>query len=130
MKMKMGSRVSDLEIVRQIETVVPGPNGSNRFITVVAAIPLLLHGAGPHRETYTCLIGPVLKEYEVLGASCLSSIAGLDPGVGDVVECAIESENATWDEESERIEMAIEISASAGVTNLRLVFAATILAAA
>ena len=58
-----------------------------------------------------------------------SSIASLDVGAGDVVECSIESETATWDEESERIEMAIEVSASAGITTLRVVFSATILAA-
>jgi hypothetical protein len=94
----MAQKLSNIEIVRQFETAVRVPQGVSRFITIVGSMPDVPNTGGAKSvETYTCLVGPVLQEYEFLGASCLPSITSLDVSTIEMAACSIESWETEWD---------------------------------
>ena len=127
----MAQKLSKIEIIRQHETAVRVPQGVNRFITIVGAMPdVAIPGGTESVETCTCLVGPVLRDYEFLGASCLPSITNLDPSTMEPTQCSIDSSEAERDEESGRTELRIQVSGAGGAAQARILFSVTILAAA
>ena len=67
--------ITDVDVLRQFEAEVPGPNGANRFIIMVGLMRIPLRDQHGH-ETYRCLVGPELQPHDVLGVSYLPSIDG------------------------------------------------------
>lgn len=125
----MVQKLSHIEVVRQFETPVGAFPSVSRFITIVGFMPEVhVAGGEPHAETYTCLVGPALQEYEFMGASCLPSIARLETSTLDVAQCAIDSSDAEWDEESGRVELRVQVSAAGGACKLQILFSVTVLA--
>jgi len=120
--------IADVDVVRQFETPVRGPDGANRFITVVATARIPLRNEGT--ETYTCRVGPVFEPHEVLGVSCLPSIAALALNLAELAECSMHSFNAEYDADSGQVEVSFELSAVGAVDSVGIVFSVTILAAA
>jgi hypothetical protein len=120
--------ITDVDVVRQFETPVRGPDGANRFITIVASARIPLRDKGT--ETYTCRVGPVFEPHEVLGVSSLPSIAALDLNPAELAECSMQSFNAEYDVDSGQVEVSIELRAAGAVDSISVVFSVTILAAA
>jgi hypothetical protein len=125
----MAIEITTVETIRQFETTVPGPDGANRFITIVGSIRLPLGGING-TETYHCRVGPVLELHEVLGVSFLPSIAALDLSMAALGACSMSSHSAEWDADSGQVEISVELSATGAVNSITLVFSLTILAAA
>lgn len=124
----MAQAVSRIEILQQFETPVRTLNGVNRFITMVGWIhDIPVAGGSAYAETYTCLIGPVMREHEFLGATYLPSIANLDVSTVDLAQCSIDSCDAEWDEDSGRIELRVHVSGTGAAATLTLLFSVTIL---
>ena len=95
----MAQKLSNVEILRQFETPVRAFPSVSRFITIVGFLPEVpVAGGEAYAETYTCLVGPVLQEYEFMGASCLPSIARLQTSTLDIAQCVIESSDVEWDD--------------------------------
>jgi len=127
----MAQKLSKVEIIRHYETAVSVPQGVDRFITVIGAMPdVPIAGGTGWAETYTCLVGPALREYEFLGATCLPSITNLDGSTMELAECSIESSEAEWDEDSGRAELRIRVTGAGAAAKARILFSVTILAAA
>lgn len=127
----MAQKVTNIRILRQFETPVPVFPGVSRFITIVGLMPgVTVPGGEGHAETYTCLVGPVLREDEVMGATCLPSIARLESSILGTTQCVIESCEADWDEESEQVELRVQVSAAGAAAKIQILFSVTILAAA
>jgi hypothetical protein len=125
----MAQRLSNIDVVREFETRVPAFPRVSRFITIVGFMSEApVAGGEAYAETYTCLVGPVLQEYEFLGASCLPSIARLETSTLDVAQCVIESSEAEWDEESGRVELRVQVAAAGAACKLQILFSVTILA--
>jgi hypothetical protein len=125
----MVQKLSNIEILRQFETPVRAFPSVSRFITIVGFMPEVpVAGGEAQAETYTCLVGPVLQEYEFMGASCLPSIARLETSTLDAAQCAIESSDAEWNEESGRVELRVQVSAAGAACKLQILFSVTILA--
>jgi hypothetical protein len=120
--------ITDVEVLRKFETPVRGPDGANRFITIVRSVRISLRDT--NGAMYRWLVGPVLEPYEVLGVSCLPSIAALDLNVGELAECSMQSFNAEHDVDSGQVEVSIELFVAGGVDSISVVFSVTILAAA
>ena len=121
--------MTDVEVLQQIETPVRGPDGANRFITIVGSARIPLRDTrGP--GIYTCLVGPVFEAHEVLGVSCLPSIAALDLSLAELAECSMHSFNAEYDVDSGQAEVSIELFAAGAIDRISVVFSVTILAAA
>jgi hypothetical protein len=121
------AEISNVNVIRHHETDVRGPDGANRFITVVGSIdcvPAHRHGA----EQFTCLIGPCLEPHQYLGATCLASLAGLDLLRDELAECSLNSHNAEFDVDSGRVELSVELL-TGGVRCATIVFSVTILIA-
>ena len=119
--------ISNINVVRHYETDVRGPDGANRFVTVVGSIDCFPSGR-QDPETFTCLVGPRLEPHEFLGASCLPSIAGLDLLRDELAECSLTSHNAEFDVDSGQVEVSVELR-TGGVRCITIVFSVTILVA-
>jgi hypothetical protein len=127
----MAQTLSKIDIIQQYETAVRVPQGVNRFITIIGTISdVPIVGGTESAETYTCLVGPVLRKYEFLGATCLPSITNLDVSTIAFAECVIESAEAEWNEASGRTELLIRVSGAGAAAQAKILFSVTILAAA
>jgi hypothetical protein len=127
----MVQKLSNIEIIRQYETAVRAPQGVSRFITIIGTMPdVPIAGGTECTETYTCLVGPVLREYEFLGASCLPSIASVDLGTIEMAQCSIDSWDTEWDEDSGRVELRIQVSGMGAAAKATVLFSVTVLTAA
>ena len=124
-------KLSNVEIIREVETAVRVPQGVNRFITILGSMPdVLIAGDAGFVETYTCLVGPVMDEHEVLGVSWLPCITSLHATTLEVAQCLIESWDAEWDEESRRVELQLQLLLGASTeARATILFSVTILAA-
>src|SRR5260370_36406587 len=100
--------ITDVEVLRQLETNVPGPDGVNRFITIVGLMRVPLRDTNGGLSC-RCLVGPVLEPHEVLGVSCLPSIAALNLDLTKRAECSMEGFSAEYDADSGRVEASIEL---------------------
>jgi hypothetical protein len=121
--------ISDFRTLRQFETEVPGPDGANRFITIVGLMRLPLAG-NRGEQKFTSLVGPVLKPHEVLGVSFLPSIAAVDLNIANLGDCSVNSCSAEYDADSGQVEIEIHVNAEGSVEKMSIVFSLTILAAA
>jgi hypothetical protein len=111
------------------QTAVRGPDGANRFITIVGTLKIPNQGV-EGAETYRCLVGPVLEPHQVLGVTYLPSIAAIDGDLLGASQCSVESNDAEYDADTGRIEISIVMRLSGALSAVTLVFALTILAAA
>ncbi|HZM93445.1 MAG TPA: hypothetical protein VFB92_08495 [Vicinamibacterales bacterium] len=126
----MGSEIADIDIIRQTQTAVRGPDGENRFITIVGSLKITSGGDSSAPEIYHCLIGPTLEPHQVLGVSFLPSIAALDADLLGGAECSMDSYDAEYDADSGRVEISLEMRLSGTMSVVTIVFSLTILAAA
>ena len=124
----MPERLQRVEILREFETPIRGPVGTQRFITIVGWLRDVPISGMDSRETYSCLVGPVLQEYEFLAATCLPSIASLSMRPAEIAQCTIESSEADWDRDSRRVELKFEMWAAGGTAKAQVLFSVTILA--
>ncbi len=125
----MAQQVSNIKIIRQFETEVRVFPSVCRFITIVGAmLDIGIAGGEEHAETYTCQVGPVLKEHEFMGASCLPSIALLEPTTVEGSQCVVESWDAGWVEGPGHVEIRVQVAAAGGAAKLQILFSVTILA--
>ena len=116
-------------LVATLADEVPGPDGTNRFITIVGLMRIPLRDTNG-TEMYRCVLGPVLEPHEVLGVSCLPSIAALNLNIAELAECSMTSFNAEFDADSGQVEVSIELFTAGAVDSISVVFSLTILAAA
>jgi|SRR5581483_4414577 len=121
--------ITDVQELRQLEVLVPGPDGANRFVTI-AGLARISIGPEAGSGSYTFRVGPVFEAYQVLGVSCLPSIAALELDIAALAECALTGHTAEFDVDSGRIEVALEIVAGGAVKTISVVFSVTILVAA
>ena len=127
----MGETLTDIKTLREFETPVRAFPGVSRFITIVGLMPdVAVPGGQTRTETYTCLVGPVLKQHEFIGASCLPSIARLESSTLEPAQCVIESWDADWAEEPEQVELRVQVSTVGAAAKLQILFSVTILATA
>jgi hypothetical protein len=124
----MGIEIKAVETIRQMETTVPGPNGANRFVTIIGSMRIRPR-PGEGTETYTCLLGPVLTAHECLCVSFLPSIAALNLATADLAECSVRSYDAQWDADSGQVRISIEVFAAGAIGSATIVFSLTILVA-
>jgi hypothetical protein len=126
----MSQTLTDIKTLREFETPVRAFPSVSRFITIVGLMPdVAVPGGEGHAETYTCLVGPVLKQHEFMGA-CLPSIARLESSTLEPSQCVIESWEGEWGEESEQVELRLHISTAGVAAKVQILFSVTILAAA
>jgi hypothetical protein len=125
----MAQKLSNIKILRQFETPVRVFPEVGRFITIVGLIPeVRVPGGETHAETYTCLVGPVLKADEFIGASCLPSIARLESSTLEPAQSVIESSEADWAKDSEHVELRVQLFSAGGAASVQILFSVTILA--
>jgi hypothetical protein len=120
--------ITDVKVLRQFETSVPGPDGINRFITIVGVLRIPLRGA-QGAQTYRYLIGPAFQPHEVLGVSYLPSVAALNLDLAEMAGCTMNSFDAEFDVDSGRVEATIELLVLGAVESISVVFSLTILTA-
>jgi len=120
--------ITDIDIIRQTQTAVRGPDGENRFITIVGSLKIKQRRNPAVPETYRCLVGPALEPHQVLGVSILPSMAAVEAELLEGAECSLESHEAEYDADSGRVEINLDMRLSEAVT-VTIVFSLTILAA-
>src|SRR5438128_4615595 len=102
-----------------IEAVVAGPDGANRLFTVTGAanVGILVSANQQQIQTWTFLVGPTFTRgqfYRAIGAASVSSQnVNIQTAPGSFV-VQINSVEADWDDESGRVEVRVELIASAG----------------
>jgi hypothetical protein len=113
-----------------LEAVVAGPDGANRLFNVTGAANLEVSASGdrdPINPTWTFLVGPTLTHEQFHRAIASASVAsqGVSKrGVPSDYIVQINSVEANWDDESERVEVRVELfissnRASVNITQLR-----------
>ena len=109
-----------------LEAVVSGPDGANRlFICTGTANVQLSLGRNQERitETWTFFVGPNLTRaqfYRAIGTASVSfqimDILGAPAGF----TVQIVSVEADWDDESERVEVRVEVLLSSSLTSVNI----------
>ena len=99
-----------------LEAVVAGPDGANRLFTVTGAanVQILTRGDtdDPVTPTWTFLVGPALTHtqfYRAIASASVASQGVSKRGVPSDYTVQISSVEADWDDESERVEVRVEI---------------------
>ena len=120
-----------------LEAVVAGPDGANRLFTVTGAANVQILASGdpdPVNPTWTFLVGPTLTRgqfYRAIAAASVASQGVSKRGVPSDYTVQINSVEADWDGESERVEVRVELflSSSRATVNVnQLRYWVTILA--
>jgi hypothetical protein len=123
-----------------LEAVVAGPDGANRLFTVTGAanVQILassnLDDPNPVNPTWTFLVGPTLTRGQLCRAIATASVASQEVskrGVPSDYTVQIKSVEANWDDESERVEVRVELflSTNRAIVNInQLRYWVTILA--
>jgi len=98
-----------------LEAVVAGPDGANRLFTVTGAANVQILASGntdPVNPTWTFLVGPTLTHGQFYRAIASASVASQEVskrGVPSEYMVQIKSVEADWDDESERVEVRVEL---------------------
>ena len=99
-----------------LEAVVAGPDGANRLFTVTGAanVQILTRGDtdDPVTPTWTFLVGPALTHtqfYRAIASASVASQGVSKRGVPSDYTVQIKSVEADWDDESERVEVRVEL---------------------
>jgi hypothetical protein len=98
-----------------LEAVVSGPNGANRLFTCtgIANVQMsLTRTQGQATETWTFFVGPNLTRGQFYRAICMASVSlqTMDiQGAPAGFTIHIVSVEADWDDESERVEVRVEV---------------------
>ena len=100
---------------QQIEVGVTGPGGANTLLICTGLVPVLLASEGQQvRDTFTFHIGPSLNPgsfVRSIATACLSAV-GAPPGATAAMpapELIIMAADADWDDETNRVQVRIEI---------------------
>jgi hypothetical protein len=109
-----------------LEAVVSGPDGANRLFicTGVANVQMSLgRNQGQITETWTFFVGPTLTRaqfYRAIGTASVSlqTLDILGAPAGFAIQ--IVSIEADWDDESERVEVRVEVSLSSSLTTVNI----------
>jgi hypothetical protein len=109
-----------------LEAVVSGPDGANRLFicTGVANVQMSLgRNQGQITETWTFFVGPTLTRaqfYRAIGTASVSlqTLDILGAPAGFAIQ--IVSVEADWDDESERVEVRVEVSLSSSLTTVNI----------
>ena len=106
-----------------LEAVIAGPDEANRLFTITgaASVQIFLPGGQPKTETWTFLVGPTLTRRQFCRAIGTASVSFQNLNVQTApfsFQVAINSVEADWDDESERVEVRVEVflTANAGVS--------------
>ena len=97
-----------------IEAVVAGPDGANRLFTINGAANVCIEATRQQRttETWTFLAGPPLTRLQFHRAIGTASVASQIVSVQTTPReftVNIHSVEADWDDESERVEVRVEL---------------------
>jgi hypothetical protein len=112
-----------------LEAVVTGPDGANRLFTCtgIANVQMLVDRGQQQTETWTFLVGPTLTHtqvYRAMGTASVSFQTVEIQGAPAGFTVHVVSVEANWDDESERVEMRVELfvgsdAASVNINQLR-----------
>ena len=112
-----------------LEAIVAGPDGANRLFTCtgIANVQMLVDRGQQQTETWTFLVGPTLTHtqfYRAMATASVSLQAVEIQGAPAGFTVHIVSVEADWDDESERVEMRVELfvgsdAASVNINQLR-----------
>jgi hypothetical protein len=113
-----------------LEAVIAGPDEANRLFTITgaASAQIFLPGGQPKTETWTFLVGPTLTRRQFFPAIVTASVSFQNLNVQTApfsFQVAINSVEADWDDESERVEVRVEVfltasaSMNANISQLR-----------
>jgi hypothetical protein len=109
-----------------LETVVAGPDGANRLFTVTGSANVQIFAnddSDPVNPTCTFLVGPTLTRGQLYRAIATASVASQSVskrGVPSEYMVEINSVEANWDDESERVEVRVELSLSSSRANVTI----------
>ena len=122
---------------QSLEATVTGPDGATRLITItgIANVALTVTGGQERTELWTFLVGPTLARTQFHRAIATASFTAETlhaQNAGFEFRYAINSVDADWDDESDRVEVRVEVYLTASATmtlNLsQLRYSVTILA--
>jgi hypothetical protein len=110
-----------------LEAVVAGPDGANRLFTVTGAanVEILVSGDtdDPLNPTWTFLVGPTLTHaqfYRAIASASVASQGVSKRGVPSDYMVQIKSVEADWDDESERVEVRVELFLSSNRAEINI----------
>jgi hypothetical protein len=109
-----------------LEAVVTGPDGANRLFTCtgIANVQMSLTRTQEETtETWTFLVGPTLPRpqfYRAIGTACVSLQAVDIQGAPAAFTVHVVSVEADWDDESERVEVRVEILLSSNMVGVNV----------
>jgi hypothetical protein len=109
-----------------LEAVVSGPDGANRLFicTGIANVQMSLgRDQGEITETWTFFVGPTLTRgqfYRAIGMASVSlqTMDILGAPAGFTIQ--IVSVEADWDDESEKVEVRVEVLISSSLTSINI----------
>jgi hypothetical protein len=109
-----------------LEAVVAGPDGANRLFTVTGAANVQISVSGdtdPVNPTWTFLVGPTLTHkqfYRAIASASVASQSVSKRGVPSDYTVQINSVEADWDDESERVEVHVELFLSSSLADVNI----------
>ncbi len=109
-----------------LETVVAGPDGANRLFacTGIANVQMSLTRTQEQTtETWTFLVGPTLphsKFHRAIGMASVSLQTVDIQGAPAAFTVHVVSVEANWDDESERVEMRVEVLLSSDMISVNI----------
>jgi hypothetical protein len=108
-----------------LEAVVAGPDEANRLFTITGAanVAIFVPTGQQKTETWTFLVGPTLTRqqfYRAIGTASVSSQnVSIQTAPGNF-RIEISSVEADWDDESQRVEVRVEVVLFAGAGNVNI----------
>jgi hypothetical protein len=109
-----------------LEAVVAGPDGANRLFTVTGSADVQIFAnadSDSANPTCTFLVGPTLTRGQLYRAIATASVASQSVskrGVPSEYMVEINSVEANWDDESERVEVRVELSLRSSRANVTI----------
>jgi hypothetical protein len=137
----MATRIPSTDVLNMqtIEAVVSGPNEANRLFTLTGMANAVITASSgiTQKETFTLLVGPQLSHQQFRKAIASAFLADIRLGFDRIgsAEWALVGVDADWDDESQQVELEVELQTKASsplgmsVTLARFGFQVTILAA-
>ena len=117
---------NQIQNLQQIEAAVAGPDGADRLFTVTAqfdsGVSAFLQGnnTGQQTQTFTVLLGPVLRRQQFIRAIGIASMTKTQvnlQAVPNSVAMSIVGIDADWDDESGQVELRVETNVSVSGNN-------------
>src|SRR5215212_2736642 len=117
---------NQIQNLQQIEAAVAGPDGADRLFTVTAqfdgGVNAFSQGntSGQQTQTFTVLLGPVLRRQQFVRAIGTASVARTQVNMQTVPNSFamnIVGIDADWDDESGQVELRLEANVSVSGNN-------------